>query len=167
MHAQEVPQLLQFDPGIGLWTLLCFVLLLILLKRFAWKPLLTAVDERESRLRQSLEDAQKLNEETKLQGERQAALLAQAHAQAAVVLADAHDQAIALKEQLMLAAAQEKQRLLDNASAEIARQSEAAKEELKAFSARLALDTAEKILLDQLDKPKAEAMTDRLIKELR
>jgi len=161
------PKLLQFDPGIGLWTLLCFVLLLALLKRFAWKPILDSIDARDKKLQQALDHADQLSEEARLQTERQAALLAQAHNQAAVILSEAHDQAKALKENILVSAAEEKQRLLRSAGEDIARQAAQIQNELRLFSAQLAVNTAEKILIDQLDKTKAEALADRMVQDFK
>ncbi len=67
--------LMQIDPGVILWTLLIFVCLLFLLKRLAWKPLLHAVDEREKRIRESLETADRVRAESEKSLAEQKALL--------------------------------------------------------------------------------------------
>lgn len=163
--AQEQPQLLQFDPGLGIWTLVAFVLLLVLLKRFAWKPILSAVDERDRKIKDALATAERLNEDARLQGERQAALMAQAHEKAAVIVSAAHADAEALRERLLEATEAEKKRLLRNAAQEIEQASNKAQAEIRKFSAELALTTAEKILRDQMDKPRAEALANRMVQE--
>ncbi len=55
--------LVQPDPGLFLWTILTFLVLLVLLAKFAWKPLLTLLDRREEMIRLSLDDAEKAKQE--------------------------------------------------------------------------------------------------------
>ena len=54
------------DPGTVLWTVITFVILAFLLAKFAWKPLLTTLQERERTIRESLEQAQKRSEERRV-----------------------------------------------------------------------------------------------------
>ncbi|HOX43716.1 MAG TPA: F0F1 ATP synthase subunit B [Myxococcota bacterium] len=67
--------LMQIDPGVILWTLIIFVCLLFLLKRLAWKPLLGAVAEREKRIRESLETAERVKADSEKALAEQRALL--------------------------------------------------------------------------------------------
>lgn len=161
------PQLLQFDPGLGIWTLVAFVLLLLLLKRFAWKPIIAAIDERDRKLKESLLQAERLNEDTRQQAERQAVLMAQAHEKAGIILTEAHADAEALKEHMLEAAEREKKRMLQHATQEIEMVSARVQNELRTFTASLAVTTAEKILVDQIDKKKAETLADRMVQEFR
>jgi len=54
--------LVQLDPGLFVWTILTFLLLLFVLAKFAWKPLLKMLNDREELIRSSLEDAEKAKE---------------------------------------------------------------------------------------------------------
>ena len=58
--------MIQFDPGIMIWTTIIFTLLLIILKKFAWKPILNSVDERNKSIEKALSAAEKAKEEMAL-----------------------------------------------------------------------------------------------------
>jgi F-type H+-transporting ATPase subunit b len=55
--------LVQPDPGLYIWTIATFLILLALLAKFAWRPLLAALEQRQQTIRQSLDDARKAREE--------------------------------------------------------------------------------------------------------
>ena len=58
--------MISFDPGLIIWTTIIFTLLLIVLRKFAWKPILNSVDERNKKIQEALEAADKAKEEMKL-----------------------------------------------------------------------------------------------------
>ena len=58
--------MITFDPGLIIWTTIIFTLLLLVLKKFAWKPILTAVDERNKSIEEALKAADKAKEEMAL-----------------------------------------------------------------------------------------------------
>lgn len=163
--AHEKPALLQFDPGIGIWTLIAFVLLLVLLKRFAWKPILDSVDERDKKIKDALERASNIQHESEQQMAEQRKVLAEAQEQAAKLLSDARKNAEAIREQLVEQAQSEKSKIIRSATDEIESMKHQIKSELREFSAELAIGTAEKILKDQLDQPKARNLASRMVKE--
>ena len=55
--------LVLLDPGLFIWTIITFIVLLMVLGKFAWRPLLTALDDRESKIRNSLDNADKARKE--------------------------------------------------------------------------------------------------------
>ena len=55
--------LVQTDPGLFIWTIVTFLVLLALLAKFAWRPLLEALESRQSAIRKSLDDAQQAKQE--------------------------------------------------------------------------------------------------------
>jgi F-type H+-transporting ATPase subunit b len=67
--------LMQIDPGVILWTLIIFVILLFVLKKLAWKPILGMVAEREKRIRESLETAERVRADSERALAEQKALL--------------------------------------------------------------------------------------------
>ena len=58
--------MISFDPGLIIWTTIIFTLLLIVLRKFAWKPILNSVDEQNKKIQEALEAADKAKEEMKL-----------------------------------------------------------------------------------------------------
>ncbi|PYR75446.1 MAG: hypothetical protein DMF87_20510 [Acidobacteria bacterium] len=77
--------LVQPDPGLYIWTIITFLVLLALLAKFAWKPLLEALDNRQQSIRQALDDARKAKQELEAIHAESAKLLAQARTEAAEI----------------------------------------------------------------------------------
>jgi F-type H+-transporting ATPase subunit b len=164
-EAVHKPALLQFDPGIGIWTLVAFVLLMILLRRFAWKPILQSIDERDEKIKHALSRAEQIQHESEKNVEEQKKVLATAQEHAAKILSDSRRNAEVIKDQLIEAAHKEKTKIIRSATDEIEALRIQIKTELREFSADLAVNTAEKILMDQLDKDKAKNLASRMVKE--
>ena len=88
-----MPPLLRFDPGVGVWTIVTFVLLLILLKKFAWKPILDSLDARDKAIQGSLDQAARIQAENARLAEEQKRILAEAKAQAGEIVQTARESA--------------------------------------------------------------------------
>lgn len=80
--------LVQLDPGLFVWTILTFLLLVFILAKFAWKPLLKMLQDREDMVRSSLEDAEKAKSELERLNEESEAIMAKARSEAQSILAD-------------------------------------------------------------------------------
>jgi len=164
--AEEGSPLLRFDPGVGIWALVVFVLLLLILKKFAWTPILDALDAREKSVRESLDQASNIQAENARLAQEQAKLLAESRAQAQQILANAREAGEALKKSLETAAQEEKQRILASAAQEIEAQKRAAVSELRKTTAELSIGIAEKLIRQNLDEAKSRALVDQLIQEV-
>ncbi len=129
--------LLNIEPGLIIWTVITFVVLLIVLRKVAWGPILTALEQREHTIRNSLEEAQRARQEA-------VQLLAQ-HQQ---MLTDANREVGRLLEHISLTeqARVEAQRLTEAAQREIVREKQLAMQELKNTAADLALAAAGHLL---------------------
>ena len=104
-------RLLQPDTGLMIWTVVTFLGLVFVLKKFAWKPLLQALNDRESGIRRAIEDAQSARttaEQLKAQYEKE---LAQGQAKAQALLAQTTAEAQKVRERILKEAEQEAQRL--------------------------------------------------------
>src|SRR5689334_17365763 len=77
--------LVQPDPGLFIWTIVVFLVLVWLLKRFAWKPMLAALEERRRVIAGAVEDARKAREELDRVQKDSAAILAQARVEAEAI----------------------------------------------------------------------------------
>lgn len=165
-HEEGGSPLLRFDPGVGIWALVVFVLLLLLLKKFAWTPILDALDAREKSVRESLDQAANIQAENTRLAQEQAKQLAEARAQAQAIVATAREAGEALKKSLETAAQEEKQRILASAAQEIEAQKRAAVSELRKTTAELSIGIAEKLIRQNLDEAKSRALVDQLIQEV-
>jgi F-type H+-transporting ATPase subunit b len=139
-----------FSFGLFIWQVVIFVGLIFLLKKFAWKPILDAVNEREQGIKNALESAENArNEMQNLQADNQR-ILQEARAERDAMLKDARE----MKEKMVADAkseAQEQgQKMIDQAKAAIESEKNAAMADLKAQVATLSLSIAEKVLKDEL-----------------
>lgn len=139
-------------PGLGLvfWSLITFFILLIILKKFAWKPILGAIDERESGIQNALEaadNARKEMENLKADNER---ILNEARAEREAMLKDARD----IKNKMVNDAKEEAQdqatKIIAQAQEAIENEKRSAMAELKNHVASLSIEIAEKVVREEL-----------------
>jgi len=121
--------LLDVNPGLMIWTVITFIILLIILKKVAWKPILTALDKRESDIRESLAQAEKAKEDAKKILEENQANLAKAEEESKKIIDQSRTYAESLKEQLIKDSKEQAKKIVDDASLEIQRKKDAAFEE--------------------------------------
>ena len=145
-------------PGLGLvfWTIITFLILLIILKKFAWKPILGAVNEREESIKNALLSAENArNEMQNLQSDNQR-ILQEARLERDAMLKDARE----MKEKMVADAKNEAQaqglKMIEQAKAAIEGEKNAALAELKSHVATLSLEIAEKLLKDELSNKEAQ-----------
>ena len=156
------------DPGLFIWSTVAFLLLFFLLSKFAWKPIVKALDERERSIEDALSKAEMAKAEmAKLTSENEQ-LLKQARAERDIILKEAKD----IKDQIVgeakTSAQAEGAKMLEKAQQEIESQKTAALAEIKGKVAELSLQIAEKVLRNQLeDKSKQEALVSDLLKEVK
>lgn len=148
------------DLGLLFWTGITFIALLFLLVKFAWKPILGAVNERESKIAESLELAEKTKAEMVALQAQNENLLKEARAERDSIVKDAKETADKMIEDAKAATKVEAEKLMKSASETIASEKAAAITELKTQVAALSLEIAEKVVRGELssdDKQKALA----------
>ncbi len=158
--------LLAVNPGLAFWTVITFILLLFILKKVAWKPILTALDEREKKIKESLEMADKAKEEAQKLIEENKQNLLKAEEEAKKIIDQGRLYAEKLKTQLIDESKIQAQKLIENASAEIERKKEETFNELKNQIAEISVQVAEKILKHNLDSNLQKNIIDGYIKEI-
>lgn len=157
-------------PGIGLvfWTAVAFICLLILLKKFAWKPILTAIKERENSIDDALNKAELAKKEMARLTSQNEELLKQARAERDEILKEAKMLKDNIVNEARVSAQAEGAKLLEKARIEIENQKKAALVELKGQVSGLSLEIAERVLRNQLaDKAKQEELVSNLLKEVK
>jgi len=154
------------NPGVIFWTVVTFVILIFVLKKVAWKPILAALDQRENSIRESLEKAEKAKEEAeKILLENQEKL-AKADEESKKLVHKSREYAEGLKEQMLKESKEQAQKIVNDATLEIERQRETAFEELKSQVAEIAVQAAEKILKENLNKETQKKIADIYINEI-
>jgi F-type H+-transporting ATPase subunit b len=157
-------------PGVGLvfWTTLVFLLVLGFLSKFAWKPIMTALEEREKSIETALSEAENArNEMKKLQASNEA-LLQEARVERDAILKEARSAANLMIEEAKERGNKEFNALLESARTEIKRERDAAMASLQAQVADLTISVAEKILRKQLDNSAAsKELVNDYLKDLK
>ncbi len=145
-----------FSFGLFFWQLIIFLGLLLLLRKFAWKPILDAVNEREEGIKNALlsaENAKKEMQNLKSDNEK---LLAEARAERDAMMKDARE----IKEKMINDAKSEAQaageKMISQAKAAIESEKNAAMAELKNQVSSLSLEIAEKVLRDELSNKESQ-----------
>ena len=139
-------------PGIGLtfWMVLVFGLLLFLLRRFAWKPILNALNEREHSIDQALKQAEQARAQMAQMQSDNEALHKQAREERDQILREAKEMKEGIISEARKSAEEEGKRMIQKAVDEIAKQKTAAIAELKGQVATLSVNIAEKLISNQL-----------------
>lgn len=156
-------------PGLGLifWTTITFLLLVFLLSRFAWKPIVKALKDREGKIDEALNAAQKAREEMAMLQINNDKLLHEAKEQRDAILTDARKLKDAILEEAKENAKQESDRIIAAARESIHFEKMSAMTELKNQLAQLSLEIAEKVLDREFETPeKHQQYVSGLLKDV-
>jgi F-type H+-transporting ATPase subunit b len=157
-------------PGTGLiiWQTIVFVLLVFLLAKLAWKPILTSLKDREKSIQEALDTAEKARQEiSKLKSDNEH-LLQQAREERDKMLRDAREAAIRLKEETEAAAKKSADKILDDARVAIGIEKNAALRDIKEQVAMSSIEIAEKLLREKLANDKSQRdLVDRYLKDIK
>ena len=150
--SSEQNPLVQLDPGLFIWTILTFLLLLMVLAKFAWKPLLEMLDERQKSIDDSLLSAEKARLELAGINKESEAILSKSRTQAQTIVADAKSAADKLKEDIVSKAKEEAGGQLKKAKNQISVEKDRALLEIRQEVVELSITVAEKIIKKNLSK---------------
>jgi len=154
------------NPGLILWTIITFVVVLVILRLTAWKTLVGALTTREEKIRSSLEQAERAQQEAARLLEENKKQLAQAEEQSQRVIRDGRDLGERLKGEILEKADVGARHMIEQAKEEIAREKEKALIQLRTEVADLAIGAAGKILDANLDPARHRQLIDAAIREL-
>ena len=145
-------------PAIGLmfWTVVIFMLLLILLKKFAWKPILKAVDDRDSSINEALASAEKAKSEMEQLSADNDKILNEAHNQRDSIIKEARDIKIKTIADAKNKASIEAEKIISSAKEQIKNEKMKAMTELKNEIADISIQMAEKIIKTELKDAKSQ-----------
>ncbi|WP_185871709.1 F0F1 ATP synthase subunit B [Blattabacterium cuenoti] len=153
------------NPSIGLifWHSIIFIILVLFLSKFAWKPIMNFIDEREKEIRTSIEKANQMKKELKYVEEQKNKILKQARMKRDMILKEA----IQIREEIKLKAKEEgmieKKTIIEETKKNIQIEKEIAIHELKNKIGNISIQISEKILKKELNQSNKQ---DKFIKEL-
>jgi F-type H+-transporting ATPase subunit b len=158
--------LVQPDPGLFIWTILTFLVLVTLLARFAWRPLLQALDSRQELIRKSLDDAQQAKQELERLQHESAQIIRQARIDAEAVVAQSRSDAAKLREEMRQKAKAEADGIVRNAERQIQLETQRALQQIRQEAVDLSVMIASKILRRNLTKEDNEKLIEEALKQV-
>ncbi len=158
--------LLDPNPGLIFWTTVTFLIVLFILKKFTWGPMLSALEEREKSIQASIDRAQTAKEEAEEVLKKNRDLLAKADAEAEKIVREGKEYGDKLRADITEKAQTEASRMIATAKEEIEQEKRRALTELRTEVADLAVKGAEKIIMANLDAAKQKNIIDSMIKDL-
>ena len=153
------------DPHAGLiiWTIITFLVVLLVLKKFAWPHLLTALDEREKRISDAIATAEQARQEAEEVLREHQQKLAAADEEARQIVAEAREAGANVRQTIVSQAREEAERMLDQARTSIESEKRAAIAELRRETANLAVQAAGALIDANLDDEKNRGLVDDFI----
>jgi F-type H+-transporting ATPase subunit b len=158
--------LIQVTPGLMIWTIVCFLVALFVLRRFAFGPIQTLIDERRERIRRSLDEADEAREEARNLLEEHRKLIGQARNEAEEILSEARQVGKAMQQRVKDETEADRHRRLEETKRQIEAETRRALEAIRAEVAELSLFAAEKVTRKTLDDKDQRRLIDEAISEL-
>jgi F-type H+-transporting ATPase subunit b len=158
--------LTQINPGLTLWAAITFLVLLVVLSKFAWGPIVKMLDEREKTIHGAIESAKKERAEAEKLLASQKASLAQATREAAELAKRNQDEVEKLRQELTAKARKEAEELVASARKQIIEEKTKAAAELRGMVADLAIEAAGKLVKASLDDKAQRALVEDYLKQL-
>ena len=158
--------LVQPDPGLFIWTILTFLVLLGLLAKFAWKPLLQALESRQEAIRKALDDAQLAKQELERLQQESVRIMSQARVEADAIISRSRSDGGALREEMKQKARSEADVIVRSAERQIQLETRRALEQIRNEAADLSVMIASKLLQRNITKEDNQKLIDDALKQL-
>jgi F-type H+-transporting ATPase subunit b len=158
--------LIQVTPGLMIWTIVCFLITLYVLKRYAFGPIQKAIDERRDRIRESLNEADRAREEARKLLEEHRKLIASAQTDAEEILSEARRVADANERRMREDLEADRQRRLEETRKQIEAETRRALEQIRVEVVELSLLAATKVTRKALDDEDHRRLIEEAVGEL-
>ena len=159
--------LVQPDPGLFIWTIATFLVLLYLLAKFAWRPLLAALESRQEGIRKSLDDADQAKRELEQVQEESNRIVMKARVDADAIIASSRANAAKLQDELKQKARAEADGIVQNAQKEIQRQTEQSLSQIREEAVDLSLMIASKLIQKNLSAEDNDKLIENALSQVR
>jgi F-type H+-transporting ATPase subunit b len=158
--------LVQVDPGLFIWTIVTFLVLLTLLAKFAWTPLLEALETRQNAIRKSLDDAQQAKVELERLNVESGHIIQRARVDAEAIIAQSRTDGDRLREEIRAKARTEADHIVKNAERQIQLETSRALEQIRREAVDLSVMIASKIIQRNLSREDNERLIDDALKQV-
>ena len=159
--------LVKLDPGLFIWTIITFLVLFTVLAKYAWKPLIKMLDDRENMIRSSLDDAEKAKLELERLNQESEAITAKARSEAQSILADSKSAAEKVKEDTIAKAKEQAIKIRDDAKKQIQVEKDKAITDIKQEVVSLTLSVAEKLINKNLNNADNKSLIEESLKKVK
>jgi F-type H+-transporting ATPase subunit b len=158
--------LVQADPGLFIWTIVTFLVLLALLAKFAWRPLLAALDSRQETIRKSLDDAQQARQELERLNKESAEIIRTARIEAESIISQSRADGERLREEVKQKARAEADHIVRNAERQIQLETGRALQQIRREAVDLSVMIASKIIQRNITKEDNERLIEDALKQI-
>jgi F-type H+-transporting ATPase subunit b len=154
------------NPGLMIWTIVCFAIAFFVLRKYAFGPVQRVIDERRKRILEALEEAERSRAEARRLLEEHRALLGRARSDAEEILAEGRKVAEAQRQRMKEETEVERQRRLEETSRQIEAETRRALQQIRAEVADLTLLATAKVTGKALDESDHRRLIDEAVSEL-
>ena len=165
-EASDKNPLIALTPGLYIWTIITFLLLLYVLAKFAWKPLLKMLEDRENLIKSSLDDAEKAKLELQSLNEESEKIINKARTDAQEILTEGKATAEKVKEDTIAKAKIAAGKIQDEAEKQINIEKEKAISEIKKEVVQISLSVAEKLINKNLSESDNKSLIEESLKKI-
>jgi len=158
--------MLNLDPGMMIWAWATFLVLLGLLYKLAWKPILSAIEKRERTIQESLEKAAKASEDAQAMMNQHEEMMRTAQNEAQRIINENRELAEKSRQQIIAQAQHTAENLVEKAKLEIEKEKESALLALRSEVADLAIEATKKILHESLDETRQRTLVNDFLDKL-
>ena len=158
--------LVQPDPGLFIWTIATFLVLLFLLQRYAWKPLLQALENRQEMIRKSLDDADRAKNELQQVQEESNRIVGKARVDADAIIAASRADAMKLQEELRAKARAEADGIVKNAERQIQQETDRSLAQIREEAVDVSLSIASKLIQRNLSEEDNATLIEDALKQI-
>ena len=158
--------LVQPDPGLFLWTIFTFLVLLGLLARFAWRPLLAMLETRENMIRTALQDAEKATKEFEQLQEKSKQITVKARTEAQSIITESKSRAEKIKDEILQDAKGKASLIIKTAEEQIQAEKKKAIAEIRGEVVELSLSVASKLIRRNLTSEDSQTLIEESLKEM-
>ena len=154
---------LSFDPGLFMWTIVTFFIVLAILKWKAWGPLINALDKREEDIREALASAEKARQDAEKASSEYEDMMKKARVEAQQIVADGKAAGERVKNDIESAANDKANEIIEKAKAQIDAERRKAIQEIKSSVVNLSMDAAAKVIERNLDSDDNRKLVDQAL----
>ena len=155
-----------FDPGLFFWTIITFLVLVALLTKFAWKPLLQALDARQESIRKSLDDAQTAKRELERLQQESAQIIRKAHAEAESIVSRSWSDGEKLREEMKQKARAEADAIMKESRRQIELETSRALRQIRTEVADLSITIASKLIQRNVSREDNNRLVEETLRQI-